>query len=122
MTRIYDRNMNSTYRLLIAVAAVGGFVACSAHGSDASISPTSQIPTPNSDLQPRTDNKVKVVVRVFVEADGQQTQAQVSESSGNPKIDKAALETVAGWKFVPGKRDGIAHPMWHVVPLIFQLN
>lgn len=122
MTRLYDRNMNSTSRLLIAVAAVGGFVACSAHGSEASISPPSRIPTSNSDLQPRSNNKVKVVVPVFVEADGQQTQAEVSESSGNPEIDKAALEMVAGWKFVPGKRDGIAHPMRHIVPLNFQLN
>ncbi|NIF82493.1 energy transducer TonB [Comamonas sp. Tr-654] len=114
--------MSSTSRFLIAVAAVGGFVTSSAHGSEASISPPSRMPTPNSDLQPRSNNKVKVVVRVFVEADGQQTQAEVSESSGNPNIDKAALEMVAGWKFVPGKRDGIARPMWHIVPLNFQLN
>lgn len=66
--------------------------------------------------------KVKVVVRVYVDVDGRQLQKEVSQSSGYPKIDKEALARVSTWKFVPAGRSNLTEPMWHVVPITFTLK
>ena len=66
--------------------------------------------------------KVKVVVRVYVDVDGRQLQKEVSQSSGYPKIDKEALARVSTWKFVPAGHSNLTEPMWHVVPITFTLK
>lgn len=56
----------------------------------------------------RLGEQGRVVVRVLVGEDGTARKAQVQNSSGHHRLDQAALAAVMSWRFVPGKRAGIA--------------
>jgi protein TonB len=62
-----------------------------------------------------------VRVRVLVSATGSPLKVELSKSSGFMRLDQSALDTVPKWKFVPGKRDGVAEDMWFVIPIPFSL-
>lgn len=64
----------------------------------------------------------KVVVRVLIGVDGSAQNAEIRQSSGYPRLDQAALETVLRWRYVPGKRGGVAEAMWFNVPITFVLE
>ena len=63
-----------------------------------------------------------VVVRVFINAEGCAEKAELRTSSGYPRLDEAALETVKRWRYVPGKRAGVPEAMWFNVPIRFVLD
>ena len=65
----------------------------------------------------RLNEQGKTTVRVLIGADGQPQRAEIGKSSGFPRLDDAALATVMRWRYVPGKRGGIAEAMWFDVPL-----
>ena len=73
-------------------------------------------------LSKRLGEQGKVVVRVFIGADGTAQQAQVQQSSGFDRLDQAALSTVLKWRYVPGKRAGVPEAMWFNVPINFVLE
>lgn len=64
----------------------------------------------------------KVVVRVLIGTDGQASQPSIKTSSGFERLDQAALTTVMKWRYVPGKRGGVAEAMWFDVPVNWVLN
>ena len=64
----------------------------------------------------------RVVVRVFIAADGSPRKVELELSSGFDRLDQAALETVRKWRFVPGKQGGVAEAMWFNVPIQFVLK
>jgi protein TonB len=64
----------------------------------------------------------KVVVNVFIGADGSAQKAEIKSSSGFERLDQAALATVKAWRYAPGKRGGVAEAMWFAVPLNFVLE
>lgn len=74
---------------------------------------------------PPTSNRLReegtVRVRVLVSATGSTLKVELSKSSGFVRLDQSALDTVPKWKFVPGKRDGVAEDMWFVIPIPFSL-
>lgn len=70
----------------------------------------------------RLGEQGKVMVRVLIGVDGTAQDAQVSQSSGYERLDRAALETVRKWRYVPGKRGGVPEAMWFVVPINFVLE
>lgn len=45
-----------------------------------------------------------VILRVMVSPEGLPEDVQVSTSSGSPILDKAGLQAVRGWKFVPARQ------------------
>ena len=63
-----------------------------------------------------------VLLRVLISAEGRAEQAEVRTSSGYARLDEAALETVKRWRYVPGKRAGVAEAMWFNVPIRFVLD
>ena len=63
-----------------------------------------------------------VLVRVFINAEGRAEKADIRTSSGYPRLDDAALETVQRWRYVPGQRAGQAEAMWFNVPIRFVLD
>ena len=63
-----------------------------------------------------------VLVRVFISADGRAEKADIRSSSGYPRLDEAALETVQRWRYVPGQRAGLPEAMWFIVPIRFVLD
>ncbi len=66
--------------------------------------------------QGRTNLKVEVMESGIV------GRIKVATSSGFDVLDKAALEAVKGWRFIPGTRDGNRTRQWVVVPIRFRLQ
>ncbi len=73
-------------------------------------------------LSRRLGEEGKVVLRVFVEPDGQPAQVELRTSSGHARLDEAALGAVRRWRFVPARRGEAAVAAWVLVPLNFTLN
>ncbi len=64
----------------------------------------------------------KVMVRVYIGADGIAQKGEVRTSSGFERLDAAALAAALKWRYTPGKRGGTAEAMWVNVPINFTLN
>ncbi len=92
-----------------------------------------QLPSSNADylqnpkpaypaLSKRMGEQGKVMVRVLIGVDGAAQKAEIRQSSGFERLDQAALNTVLKWRYVPGKRGGVAEEMWFNVPINFVLE
>lgn len=79
-------------------------------------------PPPYPALSKRLGEQGKVVVRVFIDTDGNATQAEIRTSSGYDRLDQTALKTAQAWKYVPGKVNGEPKAMWFKVPINFVLE
>lgn len=101
--------------------------------SGPSATPSLQLPSSNADylqnpkpaypaLSKRLGEQGRVVVRVLIGADGIAQKAELRQSSGFDRLDQAALNTVLKWRYVPGKRGGVAEDMWFNVPINFVLE
>jgi periplasmic protein TonB len=77
---------------------------------------------PYPSISKRLGEQGKVVVRVFIGADGIPQQAEVRQSSGYERLDEAAKATAMKWRYVPGKRGGVPEAMWVNVPINFVLE
>lgn len=64
----------------------------------------------------------RVVLSVWVDADGGADGLAVLKSSGYPSLDRAALEAVGRWRFRPARRAGVDTGSLIYVPVIFRLN
>jgi protein TonB len=73
-------------------------------------------------ISKRLGEQGKVVVRVLIGVDGTAQKAEIRQSSGFDRLDQAALATVQKWRYVPGKRAGVAEAMWFNVPVNFVLE
>ena len=73
-------------------------------------------------LSKRLGEEGKVVLRVLIEVDGSASKAEIRSSSGYDRLDQAALQTVLRWRYLPGKRGGVAEAMWFNVPINFVLE
>ena len=63
-----------------------------------------------------------MILRVFVEPEGKASQVEIKASSGSQRLDRAAAEAVARWKFIPARRGDEAVSAWVLVPIIFSLR
>ena len=110
-----------------AVTDAGG--AASSTGTGGPSGP-SKVDLPSSDaaylnnpvpLYPRMSDRLKeegtVVMRVLVGADGTVKQIDVKQTSGFERLDRAAMSAMKTWRFVPGKRNGVAEAMWMDAPI-----
>ena len=88
--------------------------------SDASYLQNPKPPYPA--LSRRLNEQGKTTVRVMIGADGLPQRAEVAKSSGFDRLDQAALATVMRWRYVPGKRGGVAEAMWFNVPINWVLE
>lgn len=70
----------------------------------------------------RLGEEGKVLLRVFVSADGSPEKIELRSSSGFHRLDHAAQEAVSRWRFVPAKRGDQAVTAWVVVPIVFSLK
>ena len=73
-------------------------------------------------MSKRLGEQGKVVVRVLIGVDGGVQKAEIRQSSGFERLDQAALMTAQRWRYVPGKRGGVAEAMWFNVPSNFVLE
>ncbi len=77
---------------------------------------------PYPPLSKRMGEQGKVVIRTLIGADGVAQEATIQQSSGFDRLDQAALATARKWRYVPGKRAGVAEAMWFNVPFSFVLE
>ncbi len=61
----------------------------------------------------------KTVLRVLVTDGGGVDSVEVSETSGHPTLDSAAVAGVRDLRFQPGRRDGKRIQVWATVPVHF---
>lgn len=73
-------------------------------------------------LARRLGEQGRVMLRVLVHADGTPTDVTINRSSGSWRLDRAALEAVRQWRFVPARRGDtpVAAPV--LVPIAFTLE
>ncbi len=74
-------------------------------------------PTPIAALAPREG---RVRVRLLVRSDGTVASAEVVVSSGDPELDRAALDALGRWRFEPARRDGVPIDSYYLVWVSFQ--
>lgn len=70
----------------------------------------------------RRGEQGKVVLAAEIASNGRALQALVNISSGYPRLDQAALESVLKWQFIPGKKAGMPQVMWVNIPINFVLE
>ena len=73
-------------------------------------------------LSKRVGEQGRVLVHVLIGPDGLAQRADIKTSSGFERLDQAALATVLKWRYVPGKRAGVAEAMWFNVPINFVME
>jgi periplasmic protein TonB len=70
----------------------------------------------------RMGEEGRVVLRVFVEANGLPSRVDIKSSSGFTRLDQTAREVVTQWRFVPARQGGEKVAAWVLVPIQFTLN
>ena len=63
-----------------------------------------------------------VLLSVFVSAQGEPERIELHRSSGSPRLDRAARETVRSWRFVPARKGNRPVAAWVIVPITFVLR
>lgn len=79
-------------------------------------------PPPYPRQSRRLGEQGKVVLAAEIATNGKALQALVNISSGYPRLDRAALESVLKWQFIPGKKAGVPQIMWVNIPINFILE
>lgn len=77
---------------------------------------------PYPSLSRRLREEGTVVLELLILADGTVGEIRVQTSSGYPRLDQSALETVRHWKFVPARRGNESITYTYLQPLEFSLN
>lgn len=70
----------------------------------------------------RLGEEGKVVLRVRVDPQGQAADVEIRTSSGYARLDTAAHDAVARWRFVPARRGDEPIAAWVLVPIVFNLE
>lgn len=70
----------------------------------------------------RLGEEGRVVLRVYVGADGLAEKVEIKDSSGFTRLDTAARDTVVRWRFVPARRGEQTVAAWVLVPIVFNLE
>ncbi len=70
----------------------------------------------------RLGEQGKVLLRVYVSAQGLAEKVELKLGSGFVRLDQAALDAVTRWRFVPARRGDEAVSAWVQVPITFQLD
>ncbi|WP_168735174.1 energy transducer TonB [Pseudothauera rhizosphaerae] len=70
----------------------------------------------------RRGEEGQVVLRVRVLASGRAGEVEIAESSRYPRLDHAARQAVAEWRFEPAHRGDVPVDSWLRVPAVFRLE
>lgn len=70
----------------------------------------------------RTGEQGRVLLKVLVSEKGLAETVQLDSSSGYEKLDRAAIEAVKKWSFIPAKRSNQPVSAYVLVPVKFSLN
>ena len=70
----------------------------------------------------RMGEEGEVRLRVYVDTAGNPQQIEIFRSSGFPRLDQAAQDTVRQWRFIPARQGDQPVPAWVIVPIQFNLR
>lgn len=70
----------------------------------------------------RLGEEGKVVLRVHVTPEGHAAEIEIKGSSNFPRLDNAARDAVARWRFVPARSGDAPIATWVLVPIVFALE
>ena len=73
-------------------------------------------------LSRRLGEEGKVLLKVRVLADGNPASVDLEKSSSFDRLDEAAKQAVARWRFIPAKRGDEAIEASVIVPIVFRLD
>ncbi len=73
-------------------------------------------------LSRRQGEQGRVILRVLVNAVGSADEVQVRTSSGFPRLDESARDTVRRWRFVSARRGAEPVAAWVLIPITFRLE
>ena len=74
-------------------------------------------------LSQRLGEAGTVRLNILVNPDGSIARLELVQSSGYPRLDQSAMETVqSSWKFEPARQDGQPVSAWVIVPIHFTLR
>ncbi|HQR04978.1 MAG: energy transducer TonB [Proteobacteria bacterium] len=76
-------------------------------------------PYPN--LSRRMREQGTTLLRVYVTVEGEAEHVEIKRSSGFPRLDSVAQETVRRWRFIPARRGEEKVAAWVIVPIDFSL-
>lgn len=74
------------------------------------------------DFSRRLGEEGTVRLKVHVAPDGRPLEIVLAQSSGHPRLDRAAEDAVAGWRFVPARLGDTPVAGWVLVPISFTLR
>lgn len=77
---------------------------------------------PYPSLSRRLGENGRVLLDVHILPDGSVGEIRLRQSSGYPRLDQAALDTVRRWRYVPARRGDEPIAFWYVQPIMFALN
>ena len=63
-----------------------------------------------------------MLLKVLVDEQGEAKSVELKKTSGFSRLDKAAYDTVQGWKFVAAKKSGQNVLSWVQIPIRFSLQ
>lgn len=70
----------------------------------------------------RIGEEGRVLLRVLVSKKGDAEQVEIETGSGSTRLDKAAMDAVKKWRFIPAKRNNEPISAFVIVPIQFTLN
>lgn len=73
-------------------------------------------------LSRRLGEEGRIILRVLITPEGLPRDIQLQASSGFPRLDQAALQTVRRWRFAPAMRGDEPLAAWVLVPIRFNLE
>ncbi|CAG0992810.1 hypothetical protein MTYP_02375 [Methylophilaceae bacterium] len=73
-------------------------------------------------LSRRIGEEGRVMLRVLVTRNGDAAHVEIETGSGSSRLDKAALDAVKKWRFIPAKRNNQPISAYVIVPIQFTLN
>jgi len=73
-------------------------------------------------LARRLGEQGRVMLRVLVRADGTPVEVEIDRSSGFARLDRAALDAVRKWRFIPARRGDTPVTAPVLVPISFTLE
>jgi periplasmic protein TonB len=73
-------------------------------------------------LSKRVGEEGRVLLRVLVSENGEPTEVQLEKTSGSERLDRAAIEAVRNWRFIPARKGNQALSAYVLVPVKFSLN
>jgi protein TonB len=74
-------------------------------------------------LSRRLGEEGTVRLNILVNPDGSVARLELAKSSGYPRLDRSAIDTVqSSWKFEPARQGGMPVAAWVIVPIQFTLR